>query len=49
MEGVTRTLIELGYQGAVSVEHEPQSEDPTEAVVRSAKQLRGWLGSAAKS
>jgi L-ribulose-5-phosphate 3-epimerase len=49
MAAVTKTLIELGYQGAVSVEHEPQSEDPTDAVVRSAKQLRGWLGSAAKS
>ena len=36
MAAVTKTLIETGYQGAVSVEHEPQSEDPTEAVVRSA-------------
>ena len=49
MAAIARTLVELGYRGAVSVEHEPHDEDPTDAVVRSAKQLRGWLGSAASS
>jgi sugar phosphate isomerase/epimerase len=49
MAAISRKLGEIGYAGAVSVEHEPREEDPTDAVVRSAEQLRGWLGAAAKS
>jgi sugar phosphate isomerase/epimerase len=49
MAAISRKLVELGYDGAVSVEHEPRDEDPTDAVVRSARQLRGWLGEAARS
>jgi sugar phosphate isomerase/epimerase len=44
IEGVVSALKDLGYSGAVSVEHEPAHEDPTKAVVHSAKLLRGWLG-----
>lgn len=41
--GVVNTLKEIGYQGAISVEHEPANEDPTPAVVHSAELLRKWL------
>jgi sugar phosphate isomerase/epimerase len=43
IKGVVMTLKEIGYRGAVSVEHEPHAEDPMPAVVRSAAMLRGWL------
>jgi sugar phosphate isomerase/epimerase len=42
--GVVNALKEIGYSAAVSVEHEPAYEDPTPAVVKGAKLLRGWLG-----
>jgi sugar phosphate isomerase/epimerase len=42
--GVVNALKEIGYSAAISVEHEPAHEDPTPAVVHSAKLLRGWLG-----
>ena len=45
--GVVGVLKEIGYSGAVSVEHEPAHEDPTPAVVHSARLLRGWLGNLA--
>jgi len=44
--GVVNALEEIGYQGAVSVEHEPAYADPLPTVVHSAKLLRDWLGSA---
>ena len=43
MRAVVETLKEVGYAGALSVEHEPRDHDPMPAVVRSAEQLRGWL------
>jgi sugar phosphate isomerase/epimerase len=43
IQGVVGVLKEIGYQGAVSVEHEPAYEDPMPAVVHSAELLRGWL------
>jgi sugar phosphate isomerase/epimerase len=43
VEGVVKTLKEIGYRGAISVEHEPEDEDPTPAVVHSAELLRTWL------
>jgi len=49
IQGVVKTLVDVGYSGAVSVEHEPTSEDPMPAVSRSAKMLRGWLGNKALS
>jgi len=47
VEGVARTLKEIGYTGAVSVEHEPYAHDPYDEVKRSGEQLRQWLGDAA--
>jgi sugar phosphate isomerase/epimerase len=44
VKGVAQTLQEIGYQGAISVEHEPAHEDPMPAVTRSARDLRAWLG-----
>lgn len=44
IEGVVSALKEIGYRGAISVEHEPADEDPTPAVVHSADLLRNWLG-----
>jgi L-ribulose-5-phosphate 3-epimerase len=43
IQGVVGALKEIGYQGAISVEHEPAHEDPTPAVVHSAQLLRKWL------
>lgn len=43
IEGVVGALKAIGYSGAISVEHEPQHQDPTPAVVHSAELLRGWL------
>jgi sugar phosphate isomerase/epimerase len=36
-------LRAAGYAGAYSVEHEPESYDPTEEVAISAARLRAWL------
>ncbi len=47
VEGVVGALKEIGYTGAISVEHEPADEDPLPAVLRSARLLRGWLGNLA--
>jgi sugar phosphate isomerase/epimerase len=47
VKGVAQALQEIGYSGAISVEHEPAHEDPLPAVARSAQQLRSWLGAAA--
>lgn len=47
VQGVVEALKEIGYQGAISIEHEPAEEDPAPAVVRSAELLRQWLGRAA--
>ena len=49
MASIVGALAEIGYRDAVSVEHEPHDQDPTEAVVRSGEQLRSWLGSVARS
>ncbi|HEY7380685.1 MAG TPA: sugar phosphate isomerase/epimerase [Gaiella sp.] len=40
-------LVALGYQGAVSVEHEPYEVDPTEECVEMLAMLRTQLGAAA--
>jgi len=43
MAGVVQALKDIGYTGAISIEHEPTREDPTPAVVNSAELLRTWL------
>jgi sugar phosphate isomerase/epimerase len=40
---VVGALRDVGYEGALSVEHEPRDHDPMPAVARSAAQLRTWL------
>ncbi len=43
IEQCVRVLQEVGYQGGISVEHEPELSDPTEDVVASFEMLKGWL------
>jgi sugar phosphate isomerase/epimerase len=43
IEGCVRALQRIGYQGAISVEHEPEQFDPTEDCVADLAMLRGWL------
>jgi sugar phosphate isomerase/epimerase len=37
------TIRQIGYAGAISIEHEPELFDPTEDVKASLKLLKGWL------
>ncbi|MGH2543902.1 MAG: sugar phosphate isomerase/epimerase family protein [Ardenticatenaceae bacterium] len=37
-------LNEIGYKGAISVEHEPEQYDPTEDCHANLRMLREWLG-----
>jgi L-ribulose-5-phosphate 3-epimerase len=43
IQGCVQALKEIGYEGAISIEHEPMHEDPSEDVVASAELLRQWL------
>jgi len=43
IEECIRALQRLGYTGAVTVEHEPETFDPTEDVRVMREQLEGWL------
>lgn len=43
IEGCVRALREIGYGGAVSVEHEPETSDPSEDVRAMRDELEGWL------
>lgn len=43
IEGCVRALQEIGYQGAISVEHEPENFDPTEDCTENLRLLREWL------
>lgn len=36
-------LRDIGYTGAISVEHEPEHDDPTEAVGAALRLLQGWM------
>jgi sugar phosphate isomerase/epimerase len=38
-----RAALEAGYNGAISVEHEPETHDPREECVASRELLEGWL------
>lgn len=40
---VLRALKEIGYDGYLAVEHEPEDHDPTDEVRLSVERLRGWL------
>jgi L-ribulose-5-phosphate 3-epimerase len=43
LEGCLAALDRIGYQGGVSVEHEPFDEDPTDALHDDFRILDGWL------
>jgi L-ribulose-5-phosphate 3-epimerase len=43
IEECVRTLQRLGYGGAIAVEHEPETFDPTDDVRAMRAQLAGWL------
>ena len=43
IEECVRTLRRLGYSGAIAVEHEPETFDPTDDVRAMRGQLEGWL------
>src|SRR5262249_50311724 len=43
LEACVRTLQRLGYEGAIAVEHEPETYDPTEDVRAMRAELEAWL------
>jgi L-ribulose-5-phosphate 3-epimerase len=43
LEACVQALHTIGYTGTISVEHEPETFDPTEDCVASAALLRTWL------
>jgi L-ribulose-5-phosphate 3-epimerase len=43
IEQCVRTLERMGYRGAIAVEHEPETLDPTDDVRAMRGQLEGWL------
>jgi sugar phosphate isomerase/epimerase len=43
IEECVRTLQRLGYDGAITVEHEPETFDPSEDIRAMRTQLEGWL------
>jgi len=43
LQSVVSTLQRIGYEGAISVEHEPELFDPTQDIIASLALLRGWL------
>ena len=43
IEGCVRALQEIGYAGAISVEHEPETFDPTADCEANLAMLRQWL------
>jgi L-ribulose-5-phosphate 3-epimerase len=44
IEACVRTLERIGYAGAISVEHEPETFDPTDDVRASRALLLAWMG-----
>lgn len=38
-----RALRDVGYEGVISLEHEPEDSDPTQAVLASRRLLQSWL------
>ena len=43
VEECVRVLRRRGYAGAIAVEHEPETYDPTEDVRAMREQLEAWL------
>jgi L-ribulose-5-phosphate 3-epimerase len=45
IKGCVDVLKEIGYQGPISIEHEPEDFDPRPDVAASKKMLDEWLAS----
>jgi L-ribulose-5-phosphate 3-epimerase len=43
IEACVRTLVDLGYTGGISIEHEPDHYNPNEDVVANLAMVRSWL------
>lgn len=43
LQACVQALKDIGYRGAISVEHEPEHHDPTDDIRASLTMLRGWL------
>ena len=43
IEGCVRALQRIGSAGSISVEHEPETYDPSEDILAMREQLEGWL------
>jgi L-ribulose-5-phosphate 3-epimerase len=43
VEACVRTLQRLGYEGGLSIEHEPEEHDPAEECRAMREELEGWL------
>jgi sugar phosphate isomerase/epimerase len=43
VEACVRALRQIGYGGALTVEHEPEDEDPSESCRAMREQLEAWL------
>lgn len=43
LERCVQTLRQIGYEGPVCVEHEPETYDPTDEIRVSLETLKGWL------
>lgn len=43
IKACVETLRQIGYRGAISVEHEPEHSSPNQAAVASRELLEGWL------
>ena len=44
VEQVVRYLVQSGWQGDISIEHEPYDRDPMPEVRRSLERVREWIG-----
>ncbi len=44
IESCVRTLQQIGYDGGIGVEHEPEQFNPNDDIVESLAQLEHWLG-----
>lgn len=43
LQQVVQALADIGYDGYISVEHEPEQFDPTDDLTKASAQLDGWL------
>jgi L-ribulose-5-phosphate 3-epimerase len=44
LEQCARALRDIGYAGAIAIEHEPEDRDPRPEIARAAAEARTWLG-----